>query len=120
MPSTPIWSIIRGMTIQTDPQYKLRMPPELRDKLKAAAEDNHRSMNAEIIARLQESFGEASGEETDEERALRQARQQYERAQSELHHAMMTYQQRLQRMEEQQRMRSRAKKLSDERRRNKE
>lgn len=43
-------------TQQTDPQYKLRMPPELRDKLKKASMDNHRSMNAEIVARLQESF----------------------------------------------------------------
>tara|TARA_R100001039_G_scaffold35011_1_gene29818 strand:+ start:3439 stop:3681 length:243 start_codon:yes stop_codon:yes gene_type:complete len=32
------------------------MPPELRDKLKSASEENHRSMNAEIVARLQESF----------------------------------------------------------------
>lgn len=43
-------------THQTDPQYKLRMPPELRDKLKDAAKENHRTMNAEIVARLQESF----------------------------------------------------------------
>lgn len=43
-------------TQQTDPQYKLRMPPELRDKLKKASMDNHRSMNAEIVARLDESF----------------------------------------------------------------
>lgn len=46
------------MTIQTDPQYKLRMPPELHEKLKAAAKDNHRSMNAEIVARLQSTFGD--------------------------------------------------------------
>ncbi|MES2319971.1 MAG: Arc family DNA-binding protein [Pseudomonadota bacterium] len=32
----------------------LRMPSELRNELKAAAEHNGRSMNAEIIARLQE------------------------------------------------------------------
>mgnify|MGYP002281523415 FL=1 len=32
------------------------MPPDLRDKLKAASEESHRSMNAEIVARLQESF----------------------------------------------------------------
>tara|TARA_B100000700_G_scaffold189815_1_gene209169 strand:- start:39703 stop:39942 length:240 start_codon:yes stop_codon:yes gene_type:complete len=44
------------MTQQTDPQYKLRMPEELRDRLKEAAKDNHRTMNAEIVARLQESF----------------------------------------------------------------
>lgn len=44
------------MTMQTDPQYKLRMPADLRDKLKKAAKENHRSMNAEMVARLQESF----------------------------------------------------------------
>jgi len=43
-------------THDTHTQYKLRMPPELRDKLKSASEENHRSMNAEIVARLQESF----------------------------------------------------------------
>lgn len=42
---------------QTSP-YPLRMPPELRDNLKEAAKENRRSMNAEIVARLQQSFGE--------------------------------------------------------------
>jgi|TARA_R100000306_G_C4374903_1_gene141547 hypothetical protein len=32
------------------------MPPELRDRLKAASEENYRSMNAEIVARLEQSF----------------------------------------------------------------
>nr|WP_082995226.1 Arc family DNA-binding protein [Halomonas elongata] len=45
------------MDNRTDPQYKLRMPAELRDRLKDAAKKNHRTMNAEIVARLQESFG---------------------------------------------------------------
>ncbi|NIC37193.1 Arc family DNA-binding protein [Halomonas desiderata] len=45
-------------THQTDPQYKLRMPPELHEQLKRAAKENHRSMNAEIIARLQSTFEE--------------------------------------------------------------
>tara|TARA_B100001079_G_scaffold148988_1_gene127696 strand:+ start:708 stop:974 length:267 start_codon:yes stop_codon:yes gene_type:complete len=44
------------MTIQTDPQYKLRLPPELHAKIKQAAERNHRSMNAEMVARLGDSF----------------------------------------------------------------
>lgn len=48
------------MDDRTDPQYKLRMPPELHEKLKAAAKDSHRSMNAEIVARLQNSFEEDS------------------------------------------------------------
>lgn len=44
------------MTIQTEPQYKLRMPHELRDKIKASAENKNRSMNADIVARLEQSF----------------------------------------------------------------
>lgn len=34
----------------------LRLPDGMRDRLKAAAADNNRSMNAEIIARLEASF----------------------------------------------------------------
>lgn len=39
---------------QTDPQFKLRFTPELRDQIEAAAKANNRSMNAEIVARLEE------------------------------------------------------------------
>ena len=38
--------------------FGLRMPPDLKDKIEAAAHANGRSMNAEVIARLQRSFGE--------------------------------------------------------------
>lgn len=41
---------------QTDPQFKLRMPPQLRDEIEVAANANGRSMNAEIIERLLQSF----------------------------------------------------------------
>lgn len=41
---------------QTDPQYKLRMPVELKALIDEAAKENHRSINAEIIARLAASF----------------------------------------------------------------
>ena len=34
----------------------VRFPPGMMDRLKAAASENHRSMNAEIIARLEASF----------------------------------------------------------------
>lgn len=43
---------------QTDPQYKLRIPQELKDKIEEAAEANGRSMNAEIVQRLQDSFSD--------------------------------------------------------------
>lgn len=37
-------------------KYIVRFPEGMRDKIAAAAEENGRSMNAEIIARLQASF----------------------------------------------------------------
>ncbi|QDI82365.1 Arc family DNA-binding protein [Methylorubrum populi] len=37
-------------------KFMLRMPEGMRDRLKTAAEENNRSMNAEIIARLQVSL----------------------------------------------------------------
>lgn len=37
-------------------QYQLRFPPGLRERIKAEADANNRSMNAEIIARLEESL----------------------------------------------------------------
>lgn len=40
-------------------QYQLRFPEGMRERLKQAAEDNSRSMNAEIIARLEASFERA-------------------------------------------------------------
>ncbi|MFB0691934.1 Arc family DNA-binding protein [Agrobacterium pusense] len=41
---------------QTDPQFKLRLPPELKLALDEAAFLNNRSVSAEILARLTESF----------------------------------------------------------------
>lgn len=41
-------------------KFVVRFPDGMREKIRAAAEANNRSMNAEIIARLQESFA-ASG-----------------------------------------------------------
>lgn len=41
-----------------DPQFKLRVSPELRDEIERAAKANNRSMNAEIVARLQSSFSQ--------------------------------------------------------------
>lgn len=41
------------------PQFKLRMDAELKDLVEKAAQENHRSINAEIVARLQESFRQA-------------------------------------------------------------
>ena len=43
-----------------DPQYKLRWSEELRDKVAESAKAYKRSMNADIIARLERSFEQES------------------------------------------------------------
>jgi hypothetical protein len=45
---------------QTDPQFKLRLPEELKVRIEAAAEEAKRSMNAEIVDRLESSFHDNS------------------------------------------------------------
>jgi hypothetical protein len=52
------------------PQIRIRLPPELKEKIKEAAHDNRRSMNAEVIARLQASFEEDAGELTPDQMEL--------------------------------------------------
>lgn len=37
---------------RADPQMKIRLPEELKNRIEEAAKDNKRSMNAEIVARL--------------------------------------------------------------------
>lgn len=39
-------------------RFMLRLPDGMRDRIKAAAEANNRSMNAEIVAALQEKYPE--------------------------------------------------------------
>lgn len=46
-----------------DPKFMLRLPEDLRDRVKEHAATNNRSMNAEIIARLEASFEAPSREE---------------------------------------------------------
>ncbi|NRF08305.1 Arc family DNA-binding protein [Agrobacterium pusense] len=41
---------------QTDPQFKLRLTPEIKEAVEKAAAANGRSMNAEIMFRLEYSF----------------------------------------------------------------
>lgn len=54
--ATPFWSIIGANMKQTDPQYKLRLPQDLKDQIETSAKEAGRSMNAEIVARLERSF----------------------------------------------------------------
>lgn len=46
------------MKTEEEVQANLKIPKSLKEKLKAAAKDNHRSMTAEVVARLEQSFGE--------------------------------------------------------------
>ena len=41
---------------RTDPQFNLRMPQGLKDQIDEAALRSNRSINAEIVLRLQQSF----------------------------------------------------------------
>ena len=43
---------------RTDPQFNVRMPADLKEKIEEAAKENGRSMNAEIVYRLQRSIEE--------------------------------------------------------------
>ncbi|MBN5380637.1 Arc family DNA-binding protein [Serratia marcescens] len=42
-----------------DPQFNVRMPQELKDKIAALAERNKRSMNAEIVAAIEAAIEES-------------------------------------------------------------
>ena len=46
-----------------DPTLKLRITPDLKKKVVAAARENKRSMNAEIKSRLESTFAQGSAEE---------------------------------------------------------
>lgn len=41
---------------RSDPQINFRIPQELKDALDAASAENRRSLTAEVVARLQQSF----------------------------------------------------------------
>lgn len=41
---------------RTDPQFNLRLPQLLKNRIDEAAQTNNRSINSEIVARLEKSF----------------------------------------------------------------
>jgi len=47
---------------RTDPQFKLRMPASLRAQVEQAAKNARRSLNAEIVLRLEASFAQSTRE----------------------------------------------------------
>ncbi len=48
-----------------DPQLKLRLPQQLKDKVDQAAKDSGRSINAELVQRIEQSFLSTSDNERD-------------------------------------------------------
>lgn len=46
-------------------QYNLRWPDELKEKIAQSAKEHNRSMNADIVARLEESFEKDDAAEFD-------------------------------------------------------
>ena len=53
---------------QRDPQYKLRWSEDLRQKIAQSAKEHNRSMNADIVARLEDSFKESDDPKTFEKK----------------------------------------------------
>ena len=48
-----------------DPQLKIRLPLELKEKITQSAADHGRSINSEVIARLEQSFNKVNAHETE-------------------------------------------------------
>lgn len=44
------------MNEQRHPDFRIRIPPDLKEKIRESAEQNNRSMGADIILRLEQSF----------------------------------------------------------------
>ena len=51
-------------------QYNLRWPDELKEKIAQSAKEHNRSMNADIVARLEESFKHDAGSVADYEKTV--------------------------------------------------
>lgn len=49
---------------QTDPQFKLRLPAALKERLDAAATEGERTLTAEIVSRLEATFSPIASNET--------------------------------------------------------
>lgn len=47
-----------GMARNLDVEYKMRMAQELKEKIVESAKEHNRSMNADIVARLEQSFNQ--------------------------------------------------------------
>ena len=63
----------QGYPSDKQDQFVLRLPDGMRDRIKTIAEENGRSMNAEIVARLSTSL-DPSARESEAERRLQNIR----------------------------------------------
>ena len=54
-----------GRPSRSSDQFIIRLPDGLRDRIKAVAEANNRSMNAEVVATLEEKYPEPSAFDLD-------------------------------------------------------
>ena len=54
------------MTIRLPPDMKIRLSPELRRQVEEAARANNRTMNSEIVSRLEASFRDAGSTKSPE------------------------------------------------------
>jgi hypothetical protein len=54
---------------RTDPQFKLRIPAALRAQVEQSAQAARRSLNAEIVIRLESSFSQVVPSANEQERS---------------------------------------------------
>lgn len=54
---------------RTDPQFKLRIPAGLRAQVEQSAKAARRSLNAEIVIRLESSFSQVAPSANEQERS---------------------------------------------------
>lgn len=64
---------------------KLRMPPELRDQVEESAKANGRSMNAEIVHRLEQSFADQQQDGTVPAADVRALQEKFSQLSEEMH-----------------------------------
>lgn len=74
---------------QNDPQYKLRWSSELREKIAESAKAHNRSMNADIVARLEQSFKPTTDD--DKDKLIETQRQVIENALTRINDILSTH-----------------------------
>lgn len=68
------------MQVHDYPQMKIRLSPELKAKIGETAKANNRTLNAEIVTRLEESFSRSGGDCLSEEKMRELIRDELSRA----------------------------------------